>query len=51
VTLIHDETIALVLEGLPRVHVEVEELYVDNIPRVARLENGGSIGSPSLRIT
>ena len=44
-TLIHDETDALVFEGR-RMHAEVEELHVDNVPGVARLENGRSAGKP-----
>jgi len=43
VTLIQDETNSLVFEGR-RVHVEVEELHIDNIPGVAKLENGRSAG-------
>jgi misacylated tRNA(Ala) deacylase len=44
VTLIYDDTGALVFEGR-RMHVEVE-LHVDNVPRVARFENGRSAGKP-----
>jgi len=40
---IQDETNALVFEGR-KVYVEVEELHSDNVPRVARLENGRSAG-------
>jgi misacylated tRNA(Ala) deacylase len=43
VTLICDETNALVFEGR-RMHVEVEELHVDNVPGAARLENWASAG-------
>jgi misacylated tRNA(Ala) deacylase len=43
VTLIQDKTNALVFEGR-RVHVEVEELHVDNVPGVTRLESGRSAG-------
>lgn len=39
VSLIQDEANALVFEGR-RVHVEVEELHADNVPEVAKLENG-----------
>ena len=40
---IQDETNALVFEGR-KVHVEVEELNPDNVPGVARMENGKSVG-------
>jgi hypothetical protein len=43
VTLIHDETNALVFE-VRRMHVEAEELHVDDASRVARLENWTSAG-------
>jgi len=43
VSSIQDETNALVFEGR-RVHVEVEELHSDNVPGVAKLENGRSVG-------
>ena len=43
--MIHDETDALLLRGR-RMHVEVEERHVDNVPRVSRFENGGSAGKP-----
>lgn len=40
---IQDETNRLVFEGR-KVHVEVEELSSENLPGVARLENGRSAG-------
>jgi misacylated tRNA(Ala) deacylase len=43
VSLIQDETNALVFEGR-RVHIEVEELHIDNVPGVFKLENGRSAG-------
>ena len=43
VSLIQDETNALVFEGR-RVHVEVEELHINNTPDVVKLENGRSAG-------
>lgn len=43
VTSIQDEANALVFEGR-RVYVEVEELHANNVPGVARLENGRSAG-------
>ncbi|KAF9646955.1 alanyl-tRNA synthetase domain-containing protein [Thelephora ganbajun] len=43
VFLIQEETNALVFEGR-RVHIEVEELHVDNIPGVAKLDNGRPVG-------
>jgi hypothetical protein len=49
-TLIHDETKALVFKG-GRVYVKVEELHVDNIAGVARSVNGRPAGKPILLIT
>ena len=43
VSLIQDEANALVFEGR-RVYIEVEELHSQNIPGVAKLENGRSAG-------
>ena len=43
VVLIQDESNALVFEGR-KVYVEVEELHLDNVPGVARLEDGRSAG-------
>lgn len=40
---IQDEANALVFEGR-KVHIEVEELHVDNTPGVTRLDNGRSVG-------
>jgi len=40
---IQDETNALVFEGR-KVYVEVEELHPDNVPEVARLDDGRSAG-------
>lgn len=43
ITLIQDEANTLVFEGRS-VHIEVEELHADNVPGVARLENGRTAG-------